>query len=94
MFPETDESLAWTLPPDDRAASDQEDEDIEEEEELDQGKEEEEMRPSAPIEFDRSVQEREDAWLAGVQHSPDRPTVCFKFSNYGRCDRLEKNGHC
>jgi len=89
MFPEADESLAWTLPPDDRAASEQEEEDIEEEEELDQDKEEEEIHPSAPIEFDRSVQEREDAWLAGVQHSPDRPAVCFKFANYGRCDRLE-----
>ena len=41
-----------------------------------------------------SVQVPEDAWLAGVQHSPDRPAVCFKFANYGRCDRLEKNGHC
>ena len=76
MFPEADESLAWTLPPDDRAASEQEDEDIEKEEEFDQGQEEEEMHPSAPIEFDRSVQEREDAWLAGVQNSPDRPAVC------------------
>ena len=56
MFPEADESLGWTLPPDDRAASEQEDEDIEEEEELDQGREEEEVHPSAPIEFDRSVQ--------------------------------------
>ena len=65
MFPEVDESLAWTLPPDDRAASEQEDEEIDEEEELDQGRGEEEVHPSASIEFDRSVQEREDAWLAG-----------------------------
>ena len=61
MFPEADESLAWTLPPDDRATSEQEDDDIDDEEELDQGKEEEEVHPSAPIEFDRSVQEREDS---------------------------------
>jgi len=86
MFPEAGESLAWTLDIGGRAASEQEDEDIEDQEEIYQGKVEEEMHLSAPVELYRSVQEREDAWLAGVQHSPDRTAVCFKFANYGRCD--------
>ena len=62
MFPEADESLAWTLPPDDRATSEQEDEDIDEEEEPDQGREDEEAHLSAPIEFDRSVQQIREEW--------------------------------
>ena len=64
MFPEEDESLAWTLPPDDGTAHEEEQEDLEEEEELSQNRESEESQASRPIEFDRSVQEREDAWLA------------------------------
>jgi len=58
--------------------------------ELDQGREVEEMHPSVSIEFARSVQEREDAWLAGVQHSPDSPAVCYKFANYVRSIDLRR----
>ena len=67
MFPEEDESLAWTLPPDETTVREEEQEDLESEEELSQNRESDESQASGPIEFDRSVQEREDAWLAAVQ---------------------------
>jgi len=89
MFPEDDESLAWALPPeewdDDSKGTSSESEDS----------------PTEGNPGDRAVdqpgkptEEREDAWLAGVQYSPDRPGVCFQFARESKCDRLEKNGHC
>ena len=74
MFPEDDVSLAWALPPeewddDSKGISSESEDSPTEASSTDWSSD----QPGKPTE------EREGAWLAGVQYSPDRPECVFSL---------------
>ena len=96
MFSEEEgESLEWDLPPEDDSADDDGDlpnDNLGDRDEV--GERNSGNSGNTTDEYDVPADLGDDAWLAAIQYTPGKKSVCFQFAKEGRCEFMEKTGKC
>ena len=96
MFSEEEgESLEWDLPPEDDSVDD--DGDLPKDnlgDHVEAGERNSANSGNTTEEYNVPTDLGDDAWLAAIQYTPGKKSVCFQFAKEGRCEFMEKTGKC
>ena len=89
------ESLEWDLPPDDDLVDDNGDLPNDGLGDHDEVGERNSGNPgNTTEEYNVPADLGDDAWLAAIQYTSGKKSVCFQFAKEGRCEFMEKMGKC
>ena len=96
MFSEEEgESLDWDLPPEENSVDDDVDLLADELGHHDEVGERNSSNSGTTTQENNGPGDLEDdAWLAAIQYTPGKKSVCFQFAKEGRCEFMEKTGKC